>query len=134
MARLARVVVPGYPDHITQRGNRNQQTFFKSHDFQNYPKLIIKNCNWHDVQIWAYCLRTNHIHLIAVSGNKDDLRRAIGENHQEDTLLINVCHHWQGKSLARPILLGADGSVLSPGCRSLHLNPSGGCQSGQSAF
>ena len=25
MARLARVVVPGYPHHITQRGNRRQQ-------------------------------------------------------------------------------------------------------------
>ncbi|MFZ5626936.1 MAG: transposase, partial [Bacillota bacterium] len=28
MARIARVVAPGVPHHVTQRGNRRQQTFF----------------------------------------------------------------------------------------------------------
>jgi len=28
MARIARVVAPGYPHHVTQRGNRRQPTFF----------------------------------------------------------------------------------------------------------
>jgi REP element-mobilizing transposase RayT len=34
MARLARVVIPGLPHHVTQRGNRRQQTFFDDEDFQ----------------------------------------------------------------------------------------------------
>ena len=33
MARLARVVVPGMPHHVTQRGNRRQPTFFGGEDY-----------------------------------------------------------------------------------------------------
>jgi putative transposase len=36
MVRLARVVVPGYPHHVTQRGNRRQPTFFDNNDFRLY--------------------------------------------------------------------------------------------------
>jgi hypothetical protein len=32
MARLARVVAPGVPHHVTQRGNRRQRTFFTDED------------------------------------------------------------------------------------------------------
>ena len=34
MARIARVVSPGLPHHITQRGNRRQQTFFSNEDYR----------------------------------------------------------------------------------------------------
>ncbi len=36
MARIARIVAPGYPHHITQRGNRRQQTFFSDDDYRAY--------------------------------------------------------------------------------------------------
>jgi putative transposase len=39
MARLARVVVPGHPQHLTQRGNRRQQTFFTDADYRPYKQL-----------------------------------------------------------------------------------------------
>ena len=39
MARLARVVVPGMPHHVTQRGNRRQQTFFRDDDYEAYLEL-----------------------------------------------------------------------------------------------
>ena len=39
MARLARVVVPGMPQHVTQRGNRRQETFFCADDYQAYVDL-----------------------------------------------------------------------------------------------
>lgn len=39
MARLTRVVVLGYPHHVTQRGNRRQQTFFEDADYQTYIEL-----------------------------------------------------------------------------------------------
>jgi REP element-mobilizing transposase RayT len=36
MARIARAVAPGIPHHVTQRGNRRQQTFFNDQDYQAY--------------------------------------------------------------------------------------------------
>ena len=40
MARLARVVVAGIPHHITQRGNRRQEVFFRDEDYQEYLDLM----------------------------------------------------------------------------------------------
>lgn len=40
MARIARVVAPGMPHHVTQRGNRRQQTFFTDEDYQAYLELM----------------------------------------------------------------------------------------------
>ena len=59
MARLARVVVPGLPHHITQRGNRRQQTFFRPEDYALYLELMGPWCGEHGVQVWAYCLMPN---------------------------------------------------------------------------
>jgi putative transposase len=60
MARLARVVAPGFPHHITQRGNRGQQTFFCDEDYQTYLKLIAEWCGAREVEILAYCLMVSH--------------------------------------------------------------------------
>ncbi|MGB2755666.1 MAG: hypothetical protein WBD75_11770 [Phycisphaerae bacterium] len=56
MARLARVVVPGYPHHITQRGNRRLPTFFSDADYEAYLALLAEQCAAHGVRIWAWCL------------------------------------------------------------------------------
>ena len=40
MARLARVVAPGRPHHVTQRGNRRQPTFFGDDDYREYLVLL----------------------------------------------------------------------------------------------
>ena len=45
MARIARVTVPGVPHHITQRGNRRQQTFFNDDDYESYLILMEEWCN-----------------------------------------------------------------------------------------
>ncbi|MGB5735545.1 MAG: transposase, partial [Thiohalocapsa sp.] len=44
MARRARVVVPGLPHHVTQRGNRRQQTFFDDDDYAKYRQLLAASC------------------------------------------------------------------------------------------
>ena len=82
MARLARLVVPGMPHHITQRGNRRQQTFFNDGDYAAYLKLMAEGCRQRAVEVWGYCLMPNHIHLIAVPPSEEGLRLAIGEAHQ----------------------------------------------------
>ena len=85
MARIARVVVPGIPHHITQRGNRRQKTFFCTDDYQAYIDLMSEWCLEYKVDIWAYCLMPNHTHLIAVPSSKEGLRGAIGEAHRRYT-------------------------------------------------
>jgi putative transposase len=66
MVRLARVVAPGIPHHITQRGNRRQQTFFCAEDYQAYLALMEEWCRSCAVEVWTYCLMPNHVHVIAV--------------------------------------------------------------------
>ena len=66
MARLARVIAPGMPHHVTQWANRRQQTFFGEEDYQHYLELSLRFCHAEQVAIWAYCLMPNHVHLIVV--------------------------------------------------------------------
>ena len=96
MPRLARVVVPGLPHHITQRGNRRQQTFFCDEDYRSYLELMGQWCGAHQVEIWAYCLMLNHVHLIAVPQSADGLRRAVGEAHRRYTRSVNFREGWRG--------------------------------------
>ena len=96
MPRIARVIVPGYPHHITQRGNRRQKTFFSEGDYQAYLDLMAEWCRRCGVEIWAYCLMPNHIHLIAVPSSEDGLRRAVGEAHRRFTRRVNFREKWRG--------------------------------------
>ena len=59
MARMARVVIPGIPHHITQRGNRKQKVFFYDEDYQLYIQLISRFCVSAKIEVWAYCLMPN---------------------------------------------------------------------------
>jgi putative transposase len=96
MARIARIVVPGIPHHITQRGNRRQESFFNDGDYHEYISLMSASCDLHGVEIWAYCLMSNHVHLIAVPEKPESLRHAIGEAHRRYTRSINFRHDWRG--------------------------------------
>jgi putative transposase len=124
MARLARVVVPEIPHHITQRGNRRQQTFFFSDDYSAYVDLMAEWCARHDVEIWAYCLMPNHVHLIAAPESEDGLRRAIGEAHRRYSRRVNFRegwrgHLWQGRFASYPM----DEQYLLAAARYVELNP-----------
>ncbi len=93
---MGRFVVPGLPHHITQRGNRPQQTFFCDEDYAAYLELMAEWCEERGVEIWAYCLMPNHVHLIAVPQSQDGLGRAIGEAHRRYTRRINFREKWRG--------------------------------------
>ncbi len=102
MARIARVVAPGYPHHVTQRGNRRQQTFFSDDDYRAYLDLMNEWCGRCGVTMWAYCLMPNHVHLIAIPQSEAGLRQAIGEAHRRYTRRVNsregwTGHLWQGR-------------------------------------
>ena len=96
MGRLARVVVPGMPHHVTQRGNRRQKTFFSEEDYRAYLSLLVDWCARCDVRVWAYCLMPNHVHLIVVPSRADGLARALGETHRRYTRRVNFREGWRG--------------------------------------
>jgi putative transposase len=52
----SRVVVPGLPHHVTQRGNRREPVFFRAEDYQFYRRLIATAARRGGAEIWAYCL------------------------------------------------------------------------------
>ena len=96
MARIARVVVPGYPHHVTQRGNRRMQTFFCDEDYQAYLSLVGQWCGQEGLSVWAYCLMPNHVHLIVVPSTEEALARALGEAHRRYTRRVNFREGWRG--------------------------------------
>ena len=96
MARIARVIAAGIPHHVTQRGNRRLPTFFKDEDYQSYIALMSEWCQKCSVEIWAYCLMPNHVHLIAAPESEDGLRRGIGEAHRRYSRMINFRENWRG--------------------------------------
>jgi putative transposase len=96
MARMPRIVVPGYPHHVTQRGNRRQRTFFHEDDYQHYVKLLSHFSQQAGTEIWAWCLMPNHVHLVMVPRHEDGLRAALGEAHRRYTRHINFRQSWRG--------------------------------------
>ena len=96
MARLARIVLPGYPHHITQRGNRRQDVFFEQGDYEHYLELLRQWSRAESLSVWAYCLMTNHVHLIVKPTKTTNLSRAIGETHRRYTRAVNFRGGWRG--------------------------------------
>ena len=96
MPRLARIVVPGRAHHVTQRGNRREAIFFEDGDHAIYLDLLREQTARHEVQVWAYCLMPNHLHLILVPAHADALGLAIGEAHRRYTNFINARGRWTG--------------------------------------
>jgi putative transposase len=96
MARIARIVAPGLPHHLIQRGNRRQETFFNDSDYDDYLKLLHAHSNKFNTEILAYCLMPNHVHIIAVPAREDSLAKAIGQTHLKYTRMINFRENWRG--------------------------------------
>lgn len=96
MARLARVVVPNYPHHVTQRGNRRQQTFFSDDDYKAYVDLLAEAKNKAGVEVWAYCLMPNHTHIVVVPEHKDSLSVFFSNAHRRYTRRVNFREGWRG--------------------------------------
>ena len=96
MARMARVVVPGVPHHVTQRGNRKQRVFFEDGDYQHYKDLLARYCRRAAVKVLAYCLMPNHVHIVMVPHAADGLHRSLAETHRRYTCHINLRENWKG--------------------------------------
>ena len=96
MARLARVNVCDLPYHVTQRGNRRQPVFFAEEDRHVYLRLLKEQADRYGLEIWAYCLMTNHVHLVVVPRKEQALTRAVAETHRRYTRHVNFREGWRG--------------------------------------
>src|SRR3954462_3824670 len=90
MARLARIIIPGAPHHVTQRGNRRQPIFFSDADRLLYLDLLRQGCAAARVECLAWCLMDDRVHLILVPQTADGLRAALAEAHRRYTRQINT--------------------------------------------
>jgi len=124
MARLARVVIPGVPHLVTQRGNGRARTFFGDEDYAFYRDLLADSCRAAGVEIWAYVLMPSHVHLILTPSDDDGLRRALAPAHRRYAGHIHARrrrtgHFWQGRFGA----VAMDEDYLGAALRYVALNP-----------
>jgi len=64
MARRPRVFIPGYPHHIVQRGHNRNAVFVEPADYEYYLANLVEFKAEYDVAVYAWCLMTNHVHLV----------------------------------------------------------------------
>ncbi len=64
MARLPRLNLPGISQHVIQRGNNRQVSFFRNEDFAVYLDKLKLYSQKYSVAVHSYVLMTNHVHLL----------------------------------------------------------------------
>jgi putative transposase len=124
MTRFARLVLPGWVHHATQRGNNRQVVFNSDNDRLLYLKLLAKYFILHGLALIGYCLMDNHTHLAVIPEAKDSLARGVGQMHHDFTRWHNVQsgrsgHLWQNRFFSCPVEEDRVWGVLSY----IELNP-----------
>jgi putative transposase len=102
MPRISRAIAVGYPHHITQRGNYRQTVFAEADDYAKYLDFLARYAPQYDLEIWAYCLMPNHVHMVCVPRQSDSLSRTLHTVHMKYALYFNkkkdaIGHLWQGR-------------------------------------
>ena len=102
MARLPRLTLAGYPHHIILRGNNRQAIFMDSADFQRTLALLQVNAQEQQVQIHAYVLMSNHLHLLLTPLQNDSLPKMMQAVGRSYVLYFNKRHGrsgtlWEGR-------------------------------------
>ena len=109
MPRVARIIAPHYPHHITQRGNNRADVFFDDEDRATYLSLLKDYRERSSVDVWAYCLMPNHVHIIGEIENSQNLCKFMHGLNRSYTLYYNdvykkVGHLWQGRFKSKIIV------------------------------
>jgi putative transposase len=124
MARLARVIVADCPHHVTRRGNRREPIFFEDADQDVYHGLLAEQARKRGVEVWAYCLMPNHVHLIVVPSDERGLGLAVGEAHRRYTNVINARGRRSGHLFqSRFASVAMDEAHLIAAARYVPMNP-----------
>jgi putative transposase len=96
MPRIARAICPGLPHHVTQRGNRRGTVFFTDEDRTVYLQWLREYTDEHAIDVLAYCLMTNHVHLVVVPTTRHGLQRALRPLHMRYAQRVNRARKWKG--------------------------------------
>lgn len=116
MPRQARVVVPGHPYHVTQRGNSRQAIFLEDDDRLQYLSWINEYSLRYHLALLGYCLMDNHVHFIALPQRETALAKTFSIAHMRYSQYFNKKrkesgHLWQGRFysciLDEPYLMAA---------------------------
>ena len=70
--------------------------FFEREDREFFLQLLEEKAKKYSMEVWAYCLMDNHVHLVVVPRQEETLALAIGETHKEYTRRINFRENWRG--------------------------------------
>ncbi|MCA9291708.1 MAG: transposase [Phycisphaerales bacterium] len=108
MPRSARVVVPGVAHHIVQRGNNRREVFVAADDPHAYLQMLAVSVARYPIRVVAFCLMTNHVHLVVIPDDPAALGRAIGRTHLAFSRYFNVKygrsgHVWQNRYFSCPL-------------------------------
>lgn len=124
MARVARAVALGIPHHLTHRGNRRETVFFDDDQRRAYCHWLREYAGEHGLRIWAYCLMSNHVHLLAVPDRDEAMARAIGRAHMRHARRVNRERGWRGHLWANRFYSTAlDEAHLWRAVKYVELNP-----------
>ncbi|MET0937424.1 MAG: transposase [Luteibacter sp.] len=125
MPRSPRLDIPGFPQHVVQRGNDRSACFRSSHDHGVYLGYLADAAEAHACKVHAYVLMTNHVHLLvtpAASGAVSRMMQALGRRY---VCYFNHIHArtgtlWEGRFKAS--MVDTDHYLLA--CyRYIELNP-----------
>jgi len=125
MARLPRLLVPGYPVHLVVRGNDRQDIFRSEGDRVFFHRCLVEKTTQHDVRIHAYVFMTNHVHLLASDEEPGALGKVIQAMGRRYVSYFNYLYGrsgtlWEGRF--RSCLIQTDRYLLA--ChRYIEMNP-----------
>jgi putative transposase len=126
MTRTARIVIANYPHHILQRGHNRQTVFASDADYRHYLGSL---SDWKErlgCRIYAFCLMTDHVHLIVDPGDyPDNLGRLMKRVAGRQTRFSNRLERksgtlWEGRFRSSPIDIN---NYLLACCRYVEMNP-----------
>lgn len=124
MPRVARFVLPSVPHHVTQRGNRRGRVFYSDADHRTYLSWLREYTTEHEVDVLAYCLMSNHTHLVLVPAARNSLHLALRRLHLRYAQRVNRAHDWRGHLWqGRYFASVLDESYLWAAIRYVELNP-----------
>src|SRR6478672_5005700 len=104
MARFARAVAIGAAHHITQRGVDQQRVFFTDADRHTYLDCLQTYSAQARLRILAYCLMSNHIHLVAIPDEPQSLRHGFAPHSRPLRPLPQLPSSSDRTSLAESLL------------------------------
>ncbi len=124
MARPLRIEYQGAWYHVMNRGANRKQIFTKAADYELFINVLKEACSLFNVYISAYCLMSNHYHIV-VNTPEGNLSRFMRHVNGVYTQRYNIKHKRDGtlfRGRYKAILIQAD-EYLTHIVKYIHQNP-----------